>query len=77
MFISDSMQVYIGKKIGIDDLEPFQTWAFEGLPTKKKKEELPLIQRWNLLHPGFTIKQSMNLWDAVDRMIEIWKERFG
>lgn len=77
MLVNEQMQVYIAKKIGIDDLEPFEEWAFVGLKPKITKKDPNLIDRWNVIHPTIPILTSTDVWDAIDRMIDIWKERFS
>lgn len=75
MNLTDDMKAYISLKVGIDNFHAFDLWAFIG--TKKNKLQGSLIDKWNAIHATDKIKRSMNIWDAVDRMIDIWKERFG
>lgn len=65
---------YIAGKVGDDFLKPFELWAFGG--KIKTVDSATLKCSWNLMHGNQQITKDLNTYDAVDRMIAIWKERF-
>jgi len=75
--MTPAMKTYISTKIGNENVDAFKMWALVGMKPNKTECEETLIDKWNTAHPKHPIKQSMNAWDAIDRMVEIWKERFG
>jgi hypothetical protein len=66
---------YIAQKIGDDSLKPFELWAF-GCKIKGTTSSY-YTSAWNLQHPYNQITGDLNAFDAVDRMIQIWKDRFS
>lgn len=78
MAFTPKIKSYVEEKIGSDYLSGFELWALVGMRSKKKTiAPESCIDSWNFAHPGNRISATMNVFDAVDRMIEIWKERFG
>jgi hypothetical protein len=76
MTFTPKIRSYLEEQIGKDYVEGFEVWALVGMRSIKKTDGT-CIDSWNFAHPRDKIRGSMNVFDAVDRMIEIWKERFG
>jgi hypothetical protein len=79
MNFPDPIKDYIKEKIGDAYYDAFKLWSIVGplaLSDKFKTCET-FVDAWNLSHPSAIISRKKNAFDAVDRMIEIWKDRFG
>lgn len=79
MTFPDPIKDYIKEKIGIAYFDGFRLWSIVGTMalSDKFKQCETFVDSWNLSHPADRISKKKNPFDAVDRMIEIWKERFG
>lgn len=78
MSFTPKIREYLAEKIGHDNTGGFELWALVGMIGHKKAPTSDsFIDRWNLAHPSNPIRVSSTAFDAVDRMIEVWKERFG
>ena len=76
MSFTPKIRDYLSEKLGPDMVQGFELWALVGMKGYKKPPSESFIDSWNFAHPRDRIRGSMNAFDAVDRMIEIWKERF-
>jgi len=79
MSFPEPIKDYIKEKLGTDNYDGFKLWAIIGpiALSKNYKSCETFVDCWNLMHPSSTISKKKNAFDAVDRMIEIWKERFA
>lgn len=75
--MSPALRYYIEDHIGPDNADRFELWAFGKVHTLQVRTGRDVIVDWNRIHKKWRIDSKKSVWDSVDKMIYVWKERVG
>lgn len=73
--MSPTLRYYIEDRVGHENADKFENWAFGKTHDIEVRSSRILLLEWNKKHYKLPISMKKSLWDSVDKMIQIWKEK--